>query len=299
MEPDTQCIRPAAKYGRDDGYLDGASLSLNADEPGGRGPTGASLREGRAFINNDTANNPLMSPWREEQLKRGYRASASFPLKTEGKTIGMITLYAGVPDFFDDEEEVQLLTTLADDFSFALEAAAKAQASVELARTRLLQDVALAASTGTSVNELCFHCLEAAGRHVGLTVGAVYTFDATQQSLDLVASTGLDDETIRIASSYHVVTDRTTVAAYAARERRIFASEDLPVSDRAGSLLVQIGMKGVRAIAAPLESGDSLLGTITLVLTGEGDFSEDERELVRSVAAIIGQTSRMRGCTRT
>ena len=289
VEVDTQRIRPAAKYGRDDGYLDGASLSLNANEPEGRGPTGVSLREGRAFINNDTANNPLMSPWRDEQLKRGYRASASFPLKTEGQTVGVITLYAGSPDFFDDEE-VQLLTTLADDFSFALEATAKAQASVELARTRLLQDVALAASTGTSVGELCLHCLEAAGRHVGLTIGAVYTFNETEQSLHLVASIGLTDEMILVASSYNVRVDRTTVAAYAARERRIFATEDVPVSERAGSLLARTGIKGVRAIAAPLESGDSLLGTITLVLTGVGDFSEDERELVRSVAAIIGQT---------
>jgi serine phosphatase RsbU (regulator of sigma subunit) len=128
VEPNSQLIRWAATYGRDDGYLDTVKISLGEDLPEGRGPTGTALREGRPFINNDTENNPVMRPWRDEQLKRGYRSSASFPLKSEGKTIGVITLYAGEPNYFDDEE-VGLLTSLADDFSFALE-------SAEIARQR-------------------------------------------------------------------------------------------------------------------------------------------------------------------
>lgn len=128
VEPDTQLIRWVAKYGRDDGYLDTVSISLRADVPEGRGPTGVALREGKPFINNDTENNPIMRPWRDEQLKRGFRSSASFPLQTEGRTIGVITLYAGEPNYFDNEE-VRLLECLADDFSFALEAA-------EIARQR-------------------------------------------------------------------------------------------------------------------------------------------------------------------
>src|SRR5450756_1190018 len=68
VEPDTQRIRWAAKYGRDDGYLDTLSLSLDGDVPEGRGPTGVALREGRPFINNDTETNPVMRPWRDEQM---------------------------------------------------------------------------------------------------------------------------------------------------------------------------------------------------------------------------------------
>lgn len=122
VEPQTQCIRWAARYGRDGDYLDTLSLSLNGDVPEGRGPTGVALREGRAFINNDTEHNPVMRPWRDEALKRGFRSSASFPLRAQGATVGVITLYAEEAHAFDDEE-VQLLTALADDFSFALESA--------------------------------------------------------------------------------------------------------------------------------------------------------------------------------
>ena len=126
VDPDSGRVRWVAKYGRDDGYLDTVDISLDENVPQGRGPTGVALREGRAFINNDTENNLIMLPWRDEQLRRGYRSTASFPLKTDGRTIGVITLYAGEPDYFD-EEEVRLLECLADDFSFAIEAAEVAQ----------------------------------------------------------------------------------------------------------------------------------------------------------------------------
>jgi GAF domain-containing protein len=128
VEPKTQRIRWAAKYGRDDGYLDTLDLSMDADVPEGRGPTGVALREGRVFINNDTEHNPVMLPWRDEQLERGYKSSASLPLRFGGRTVGVITLYSGEAQCFDDEE-VRLLTALADDFSFALE-------SAEVARQR-------------------------------------------------------------------------------------------------------------------------------------------------------------------
>ena len=130
LHPDSKYIRWVAKYGVDDGYLDTIRVSVDEAVTEGRGPTGVSLRSGRPFINNDTANNPVMRPWRDEQLKRGYRSSASFPLRSEGATVGVITLYAGEPDYFD-HEEIRLLECLADDFSFALESAEVARQRTE------------------------------------------------------------------------------------------------------------------------------------------------------------------------
>ncbi len=144
--PQTQHIRVHAKYGCDDGYLDDIEISLRDDVPEGRGPTGVAMREGRPFINNDTATDPTVAPWREEQLKRGYRSSASFPLKIAGATIGVITLYCGTANYFD-EEEVQLLSVLADDFSFALEAA-------EVARERAAAEEALRSERGRLARDL-------------------------------------------------------------------------------------------------------------------------------------------------
>jgi len=62
VDPDTKYIKWVAKYGHDDGYLDTVRASVDEAVPEGRGPTGVSLRSGRPFINNDTANNPIMRP---------------------------------------------------------------------------------------------------------------------------------------------------------------------------------------------------------------------------------------------
>ena len=90
-----------------------------ADEPEGRGPTGACLREGRFFISNDIAADPRMAPWREEALRRGYRASAAFPVRIDSRLIGAFCVYAPEPDLFLGEN-LALLEEIAAELSFAL-----------------------------------------------------------------------------------------------------------------------------------------------------------------------------------
>jgi PAS domain S-box-containing protein len=61
-----------------------------------------------------------MAPWREQALARGYRSSGAFPLRIGAKVVGALTLYAYRPEFFT-AKEIALLTSLADNLSFALE----------------------------------------------------------------------------------------------------------------------------------------------------------------------------------
>ena len=119
---ETQIVSPVAHFGLDAGYLENLRISINPDLPAGLGPTGTTLREGRCCINNNTATNPAMSAWRKEALTRGYRSSCSLPLTSGGNLAGAITLYAAVVDYFNDEE-MHLLSSLAEDLSFGLEVA--------------------------------------------------------------------------------------------------------------------------------------------------------------------------------
>lgn len=120
VDPDSQFIKPFAHYGHEEGYLKHIRISINADIPEGRGPTGTSIREGKYFICNDIEHDMHMLPWRDEAIKRGYRSSASFPLIIGGRQIGSLNLYAPEPNYFK-EEEVKLFETLATDISFAKE----------------------------------------------------------------------------------------------------------------------------------------------------------------------------------
>ena len=104
--------------GFDDGYLARAHITWN-DEPTGNGPLGMAIKTGAVQINQDFESNPNARPWREEALRHGYRASIVLPLRREGTVAAALVIYAGEPQAFD-AEEVQLLTALADDISYAL-----------------------------------------------------------------------------------------------------------------------------------------------------------------------------------
>jgi PAS domain S-box-containing protein len=111
-------VHPAAKFGFEDGYLGLAQITW-ADNERGRGPTGTAIREGLTQVNQDFQSNPKTEPWRAPALSRGYQSSIALPLKNESSTFGVLTIYSGSPDAFD-EEEVNLLNELADDLAFGI-----------------------------------------------------------------------------------------------------------------------------------------------------------------------------------
>jgi len=119
VHPQTGVVEPAAFAGLEDGYLGGIHIAA-ADVPEGQGPTGRTLRERRHFVCADIAADPRLLPWRDAALARGYRSSAAFPLQFGDSVVGVFTLYAAQPGFFDDEV-VAVLNEAASEISFALE----------------------------------------------------------------------------------------------------------------------------------------------------------------------------------
>jgi PAS domain S-box-containing protein len=111
---------PVARFGADDGYLDRIALSLR-DERTGRGPAARALLSGAPAVTNDVATDPAFF-WKEEALARGLRSCAAFPLTVRGRPIGVLSIYAEQPGYFSDEE-MRVLTALADDISFGVESA--------------------------------------------------------------------------------------------------------------------------------------------------------------------------------
>lgn len=121
----TALLQPVASAGRHEGYLDGLVFLMREDEPSGTGPAGRAFRSGTHAIANDIANDDTFY-YRERALERGFLSCAAFPLKPGGRLVGVLLIYADVCHYFQ-EEEVRVLTALADDLSFALETAAKEQ----------------------------------------------------------------------------------------------------------------------------------------------------------------------------
>ena len=99
--------------------------TVRADSPLGQGIVGRALRERRAVYSNDiTTEATKGGERRREAVRRGYRSLISLPLAVDNEVVGALSLFAKELNFFDDEE-IKLLTGLADDISFALEHIAK------------------------------------------------------------------------------------------------------------------------------------------------------------------------------
>jgi PAS domain S-box-containing protein len=113
-------VRPVAFAGFDKEYMDQLNITW-ADKPRGRGPTGTVIRTGKPYVCRNMKIDPNFSPWREQASKRGYTASLVLPLFTfENETFGALNIYSCEPNPFT-EEEIKLLTELANDFAYGVE----------------------------------------------------------------------------------------------------------------------------------------------------------------------------------
>jgi PAS domain S-box-containing protein len=105
--------------GDDNGYLDEITpISLTSDAV--EGPAMRMIRTGTYVHFNDIASDPLMKPWAEKALSRGYRSSILLPIRKSGQIIGSFNLYSPEPFSFDQNEIDLLLETTAN-ISFTLE----------------------------------------------------------------------------------------------------------------------------------------------------------------------------------
>ncbi len=112
-------IRPVARSGVDEGYLEGAVLTW-ADPKRGCGLVGSAIQSGKAAWCQNIATDPEAIHWRDAALKRGYRSCIALPLMDESEaTFGVLDIYATEPDSFTPDE-VRVLEELARDLAFGL-----------------------------------------------------------------------------------------------------------------------------------------------------------------------------------
>lgn len=117
FDPDTRQISAVADCG-DDGYV--RKQKFYADDRAGVGPTGLALRTGRPYICNDIDSNPIVLPWRDQLVQRGYRALAAFPIRERGVVAGTLTVLSDQPGFFTNKE-ITLLEEAVANISFGLD----------------------------------------------------------------------------------------------------------------------------------------------------------------------------------
>jgi len=111
-------VRPMAHAGLDEGYVEALKVTW-ADSDRGRGPTGTAVRSGKTQLIQDIPADPVFAPWREEAIRRGYKAKISLPLRDDDEVFGALSIYSAEVNAFT-KEEIALLEELADDLAFGI-----------------------------------------------------------------------------------------------------------------------------------------------------------------------------------
>ena len=113
-------LKIVASHDTTKGYVGLIPLGLDEFTPGGLGLAGRAVWERHAIIVNDIAGGSQLHILKDEALARGLRSMVALPLKVGNEVIGVLSLYANTPNFFDSGE-MKLLLELAGDIAFALD----------------------------------------------------------------------------------------------------------------------------------------------------------------------------------
>ncbi|MDB5806054.1 MAG: sensor signal transduction histidine kinase, partial [Betaproteobacteria bacterium] len=121
-------LEPYCGYGPLRGRL-GAD-TIRVDDP--HSYSAGVARDGTRYVHNDMINGPGRTASVEDAEALGVRASAGFALSIDSELAGVLSVFAGEVNFFDDEL-VQVLQEMAHNLSFAF---TKIRAETELKRSQ-------------------------------------------------------------------------------------------------------------------------------------------------------------------
>lgn len=118
LDESRRVVHPIAWNGIEDGSLK-EIIVIASDKADKSGLIREAIRTGLACVCNDLQNDPAFKAWRSEARRKGYRSAAAFPIRVSGRVVGVVNIFAEVPDRFTTEE-THLLSELADSIGVAL-----------------------------------------------------------------------------------------------------------------------------------------------------------------------------------
>jgi len=119
--PGSTQVNPQEWAGDEDDYLNDFEVTTDESDTG-QGPVGRAVRSHDVQATQNIPTDPAFEPWRDEALDRGYQSSAAIPVVFGGTVYGVIGVYSGRPNAFDEYEQ-GLLGELGERIGHAIHAA--------------------------------------------------------------------------------------------------------------------------------------------------------------------------------
>jgi serine phosphatase RsbU (regulator of sigma subunit)/PAS domain-containing protein len=211
------------------------------------------------------------------------------PLLLKGEIIGHISLDEPGQRHQFLEREIEIVKSIASQAAIAIEnARLHDKTEMELSRTKLLQDIAIAATSSTNLEAIADKVLTTIRRHLDLKIGIIRVLDETNQIAKLISSFGLQEAFIR--RFQEVPLEKSSLfTAKAIKENRTLTHEDEALTAERLETIREAGVEKDRYIMMPIEYQGKTLGLLSLTFKGRRSFTEGELELFHAITHTIGQ----------
>jgi PAS domain S-box-containing protein/diguanylate cyclase (GGDEF)-like protein len=294
LDPITLDVVPVAYTGFDVREpLANLKSSARIDDPMGQGVVGRAIRERKPIFSNDVLLEPgARSARRNEAIRLGYHSRIAFPLSVNNRVEGVLVLFARERQFFTDDE-VKLLTELADDISFALEHIDKEEKIARLSRIQAVM---------SNINSLIVHARDRQELFNGAcriaveqgNFGIAWIGTLDPQTLDItpVAWHGLGTKEFlgnTKSTARADVPQGQGAVGRAIREKRVVFVNDIGAETTIGSVRQKEAFdRGYRSvIVLPLTEEGTVVGNFSLFAKEANFFDEAERKLMTELGGDI------------
>ena len=288
LDPDTLDVNPVAWAGNDSDLIKFSKLTARSDMPEGRGVVGRAIREKRPAAVHDFSSDPYAAVTiRTEALRRGYHSIAAFPLLIDGAAVSTFTLFGREANFFTGDE-LKLLTELADNISFALQAIARQEKLEKLSRIRAVSSAVNGAIVRIRERELLLkETCRIAAEYGRFPMVWIASLDIEKQEVRPVAWAGFSSDAARAVNWTAISAARGTLAE-AIRTRQPAINNDLEIGLPGGVLRQEALRKDCLSnLCMPLLVGDRVMAFFSLYAPGKGFFDADELALLNELAADV------------
>jgi PAS domain S-box-containing protein len=269
---ETGLIRVVASAGSGIEYLQNIEISVDADNPFGRGPTGIAIREKRPFWCQDFQNDPTTDPWHERGLRFGLKASASLPLCRAGVAVGALTLYSGEIDAFD-EAACSLLVDMAADISYALDNIAR-EADLRLNERRMSCLFEISQHPFTNEQEFLDHSLNEVITLTSSSIGYIYFYNEQKRqfTLNSWSSEVMKECTVRNQETIYDL-DSTGIWGEAVRQRQPILLNDFQARNSLRKGIPEGHVTLLRFLTIPVLI-DGVIVAVVGVANKESDYGD-------------------------
>jgi len=217
----------------------------------------------------------------------GVLSVMAAPLVLKTQVIGMLFACRRERTVRFDLPQVDFIRRTANSMSLALETAgAFASLREELARTRLLSEVAAVLAGALEVKPMARSLLAAIAAHLDLHLGSFYVLNADGRTLDHLAFLGYPPEAQDAFA--HVPLDENTNLGYTlSRSLPYLTHESAPYvgGHRRHDRLPEVDQD--RWIILPLRVSGQVLGGMVLTFAGRRPFRRDEMTLFQTIGSLV------------